>query len=67
MAYLTIPEGRSFNAGNFYLRDFPFLRPLKPTPKRNVPIYTECKTIHNVVSPTTEAKTCGTFNNGKTL
>ena len=32
----------------------------------NGPIHTECKTIRNVVSSSSESKTCGTFNNIKT-
>ena len=39
VAYLTMPEARtearSCYDGNFYLRNRPSPRPLKPTPKRN--------------------------------
>ena len=65
-AYLTIPEARFFYAGIFYLRDWPSPRPVKTTPKRNGRIHTECKTIHNVVSSSSESETCGTLNTRKT-
>ena len=64
--YLTIPEAISCYAGHFYLRDWPSPLQLKPTPKRNGLIHTECKTIRNVVSSAAEAKKRGTFNNRKT-
>ena len=65
-AYLTMPEERCFYSVIFYLSDWPYPRPVKPTSKIDVPIRTECKTILNVVSSAAEAETCGTFNNGKT-
>ena len=34
-AYLTIPEVRSFYAGNFYLSDWPSTHPVETPPKRN--------------------------------
>ena len=64
-AYITMLEAWSFYARNFYLSDRPSPEPVKPSPKRNGPIHTECKKIHNVVSSAAEAETCGTFNNGK--
>ena len=64
-AYLTMPEARSYYAEHFYLSDWPSPNPMKPNPKGNGPIHTECKTIRNVVSSAVEAETCGTFNNGK--
>ena len=65
--YIIIPEARSCYAGHFYLIDWPSPSPIKPNPKINGPIHTECKTIHNVVSSAAEAETCGTFINGKQL
>ena len=64
--YITIPESRSCYAGLFYLSDWPSSSPIKPNPKRNGPIHTECKTIRNVVSSAVEDETYGTFNNGET-
>ena len=63
-AYITMLEAWSFYARNFYLSDRPSPEPVKPSPKRNGPIHTECKTIRNVVSSASDAETCGTFNNG---
>ena len=63
--YLTMPEARIYYDGHFYLSDWPLPRPLKPTTKINGPIHTQCKTIYNMVYSAAEAKTCGTFNNGK--
>ena len=65
-AYITMSEARICYAGHFYLSDWPSPKPMKPNPKRNGPIHTECKTIHNVVYSAVEAETCGTFNNGNT-
>ena len=64
-AYFTILEARSCYAGHFYLRYWPPQNPMKPNPKRNGPIHTECKIIRNIVSSEAEAETCGTFNNRK--
>ena len=64
-AYLIMPEARSFYAGNFYLGDWPSPSPIKTNPKINDPIHTECKTIRNVMSSSSESETCGTFKNGK--
>ena len=61
-----MPESRRCYAGHFCLSDWPSPSTIKPNPKRNGPIHTECKTIHNVVSSASEDETCGTFNNGKT-
>ena len=61
--YLTIPEARSFYAVHFYLSDWPSPNPMKPNPKRNGPMHTQCKTIHIVVFSVVEAETCVTFNN----
>ena len=66
-AYITMPEEIIFYAGHFYLRNWPSPRPLKNTPKRNGPTNTECKTIRNVLSSSSEAEKCGTFKNGKLL
>ena len=66
-SYLTMPEARSCYSGHFYLRYCPSPRPIKPTTKRNVPIHTECKTIHNIVSSAAESETCRNSNNGKLL
>ena len=63
--YLTMPEAIRFYYGHFYLTNWPLPRPVKPTPKRNSPIYTEFQTIQNMVSTPAEAETCGTFNNRK--
>ena len=49
-AYLNMPEARSCYAGHFYLSSCPSPSPIKPNPKTNGPIHTECKTIHNIVS-----------------
>ena len=65
VAYITIPEARTCNAIHFYLRDCPLPRPINPTPKRNSPIHTYCNTTRYVVPSEAEAKTCGSFNNGK--
>ena len=64
-SYLTMPEARSCYAGHFYLSYGTSPRPIKPTPRINGPIHTECKTIYNVLSSAAEAETCGTFNNRK--
>ena len=64
--YLTMPEARSCYADRFYLSDWTSLSPIKPNQERNAPIHTECKTIRNIVSSTTEVETYGIFNNGKT-
>ena len=65
VANINMPEERSCYAGHFYIRNWPFLRPVKTTPKINSRIHTECKTIHNMVYSEAEDKTCGGFNNGK--
>ena len=65
-AYLTMPEERSCYVGIFYLSRWPSLRPVKTTLKRNGPIHTEWKTIHNVVSSAAEAEAFEAFNIGKT-
>ena len=54
-AYLTMPEERSCYAGHFYLSDCPSPNPIKPNPKINGPIHTECKEIRNVVSSAAES------------
>ena len=59
--YLVIPESRSVYAGQFYLSDWPCDKPNLPPTKRNGPIITTCKTIHNVFSSADEAETTGTF------
>ena len=64
-AYITITEERSCYAGHFYLRNWPSTSPIKPNPDRNKPIHRKCKKIHNIVSSSDEAETCGTFNNRK--
>ena len=64
-AYLVAPESRSVYAGHFYLSDWPRDKPHIPSTKRNGPILTTCKTIHNVVSSASEAETTGTFCNAK--
>ena len=60
-----MPEARSVYAGHFYLSDWPRDKPNLPSTKRNGPILTTCKTIHNVVSSSDEAETTGTFCNAK--
>ena len=64
-AYLVMPESRSVYAGHFYLSDWPRDKPNLPPTKRNGPILTTCKTIHNAVSSAAEAETTGTFCNAK--
>ena len=64
-SYISMPEARSWYARNFYLSNWTSPRPIKPTPKINGPIHTECKTIRNVVSSAAEAEKCGTYNNVK--
>ena len=46
-AYLVMPESRSVYAGHFYLSDWPRNKPNLLSTKRNGPILTTCKTIHN--------------------
>ena len=65
VVYLTMPEERSCYYGNFYISDWTSPRPVKPTPKRNSPIHTECKTIRNMLYLAAEDETCGTLNNKK--
>ena len=48
--YLTMLEARSFYSGKFYLSDRPSPWPVKTTSIINDTIYTEYKTICNVVS-----------------
>ena len=64
-SYISMPGARSWYARNFYLSNWTSPRPIKPTPKINGPIHTECKTIRNVVSSAAEAEKCGTSNNVK--
>ena len=64
-AYLTMTEARSCYDGHFYLSDWSSPTPIKPNPKRNGPIHTDCKIICNVVSSVAEAEKCETFNNRK--
>ena len=61
-----MPEALSFYAGHFYLSAWPSTEPVKMFTKQNVPIHTEWKTIHNVVSSAADDETCGASNNGKT-
>ena len=65
--YLNIPEARSFYPVDFYLRDWPSPKLIKPKTEGNDPIHTYCKTIHNIVSSAAEAETFGTFNNRKKI
>ena len=65
-AYITIPYARSCYSGHLYLSYWPSPKPIKTNPKRNGPIYAECKTIRKVVSSAADTETCGIFNNGKT-
>ena len=67
IAYLTIPEARSFYAGHFYLGGLHSPSPIKPNPERNGPIHTESKITQKDVSSAAEGETCGTLNNRKTL
>ena len=62
-AYITIPETISFCSGHILLIDWTPPNSIKPKSKRNGPIHTECKTILNSVSLSTEAETSKTFNN----
>ena len=64
-AYITMPEAKICNTVHFYLCEWPSPVPVKLSPKRNSPIHTKCKKIRNVVSSSSEAETCGTFNKGK--
>ena len=59
-------EARSCYVGHLYMVDWPSPSPIKPNPKRNGPIHTECKTIRNAVSSAAEDEACGTFNNRET-
>ena len=45
--------------------NWPSPRTVKPTPKINVTIYSECKSIRNVVSSAEDSETCGAFDNRK--
>ena len=60
-AYLVMPESCSVYAGNVYISDWPRDKPNLPSTKRNGPILTTCKTIHNVVSSAAETETTGKF------
>ena len=64
--YITMPEARICYTVHFYMRYWPSPSPIKPNPKRNRPIHTECKTIRNLVSSAADAEKIGAFNNRKT-
>ena len=64
-SYLVLPKARSRGAGHFYLSDRPPVSNLKPTPKPNGPILTECFTLKNVMSSAAEAETQAIYHNGK--
>ena len=64
-ACLVMPEAHSVYAGHFYLSDWPSDKPNLPSTKRNGPILTICKIIHNVVSSAAEAETMGKWCNAK--
>ena len=64
--YITMSGARSCYAGYFYLSDWPSMRLVKTTSKRNGPIHTKCIIMNNVVSSAAEAEVCSNFRNGKT-
>ena len=61
--HITMTEARICYDGHRHLINWPSLKQMKPNPKRNSPIHTDCKTIRYVVSSALEAETCGTFKN----
>ena len=64
-AYLVLSKARSCGAGNFYLSDVISNTHAIPSLISNGPIWTECVTLHNVVSSAAEEEV-GTFHhNGK--
>lgn len=61
--FLVLPKARSRGAGNFSA--IKYLPPSKTTPKLNGAIFTECVTVHNVMTSAAEAKSQTMFHNGK--
>ena len=61
-AYLVLLKAQSHCAGHYYLTNDDITNP-----PPNGPIFTLCKTIHNVDSSSAEAETSGTFLNAQEI
>ena len=66
VAYLVQPKARSQAAGHYFFSNKPDSLSVKPTPRNNGPVHTECVTIKRVVSSTAESEVDAIQDNGKT-